>query len=96
MTRVLLSSFLTALWFILARFGGSSLAAEAPGAACRSASSRTWYARSALIGSRWGPAVSGLNLQVARLFVPPSPIGNAQKSLSEERDRWFESDSLQR
>jgi hypothetical protein len=28
--------------------------------------------------------------------VPPSPIGNAQKSLSQERDRWFESGSLQR
>ena len=28
-------------------------------------------------------------------FVPPS-IGNAQKSLSQERDRWFESGSLQR
>ena len=29
-------------------------------------------------------------------FVSPSPIGNAQKSLSQERDRWFESASLQR
>ena len=29
-------------------------------------------------------------------FVPPSPIGNAQKSLSQERDRWFESGSLRR
>jgi TPR repeat protein len=28
--------------------------------------------------------------------VPPSPIGNAQKSLSQERDRWFESIFLQR
>jgi len=28
--------------------------------------------------------------------MPPSPIGNAQKSLSQERDRWFESGSLQR
>ena len=28
--------------------------------------------------------------------VPPSPIGDAQKSLSQERDRWFESGSLQR
>ena len=28
-------------------------------------------------------------------FVP-SPIGDAQKSLSQERDRWFESGSLQR
>jgi hypothetical protein len=27
---------------------------------------------------------------VAPPFVPPSPIGNAQKSLSQERDRWFE------
>ena len=29
-------------------------------------------------------------------FVSPSPINNAQKSLSQERDRWFESASLQR
>ena len=29
-------------------------------------------------------------------FVPPSPIGNAEKSLSQERDRWFESVSLRR
>ena len=29
-------------------------------------------------------------------FVQPTPIGNAQKSLSQERDRWFESGSLQR
>ena len=29
-------------------------------------------------------------------FVPRSPIGNAQKSLSQERDRWFESGSLRR
>jgi hypothetical protein len=28
---------------------------------------------------------------VAPPFVPPSPIGNAQKSLSQGRDRWFES-----
>jgi hypothetical protein len=28
--------------------------------------------------------------------APPSPIGNAQKSLSQQRDRWFESGSLQR
>ena len=28
-------------------------------------------------------------------FVHPSPIANAQKSLSQERDRWFESGSLQ-
>ena len=41
-------------------------------------------------------AVSGLNLSVALPFVPPSPIGNSQKSLSQERDRWFESGSLQR
>jgi hypothetical protein len=41
-------------------------------------------------------AVSDLNLQVAPPFVSPSPIGNAQKSLSQERDRWFESGSLQR
>ena len=41
-------------------------------------------------------AVSNLNLKVALPFVPPPPIGNAQKSLSQERDRWFESDSLQR
>jgi hypothetical protein len=27
--------------------------------------------------------------------VPPSSIGNTQKSLSQERDRWFESGSLQ-
>ena len=27
--------------------------------------------------------------------MPPSPIGNAQMSLSQERDRWFESGSLQ-
>jgi len=33
---------------------------------------------------------------VAPPFVPPSPIGNAQKSLSQERDRWFESGSLHR
>jgi len=33
---------------------------------------------------------------VALPFVPPSPIGNSQKSLSQERDRWFESGSLQR
>jgi hypothetical protein len=33
---------------------------------------------------------------VAPPFVSPSPIGNAQKSLSQERDRWFESGSLQR
>jgi len=33
---------------------------------------------------------------VAPPFVPPSPIGNAQKSFSQERDRWFESGSLQR
>jgi hypothetical protein len=32
---------------------------------------------------------------VAPPFVPPSPIGNAEKSLSRERDRWFESVSLQ-
>jgi hypothetical protein len=43
-----------------------------------------------------GIAVSDLNLQVAPPFVPPSPIGNAQKSLSQERDRWFESGSLHR
>ena len=36
--------------------------------------------------------VSRLNLQLA---PPSSPIGNAQKSLSQERDRWFESGSLQ-
>jgi len=29
-------------------------------------------------------------------FVRPSPIGNAQMSLSQQRDRWFESASLQR
>src|SRR6516225_12352921 len=40
-------------------------------------------------------AVSNLNLKVALPFVPPPPIGNAQKSLSQERDRWFESGSLQ-
>jgi predicted dithiol-disulfide oxidoreductase (DUF899 family) len=28
--------------------------------------------------------------------MSPSPIGDAQKSLSQERDRWFESGSLQR
>src|SRR3984893_18427040 len=28
--------------------------------------------------------------------MPPSPIGNAQKNPSQERDRWFESGSLQR
>ena len=32
-------------------------------------------------------AVSNLNLKVALPFVPPPPIGNAQKSLSQERDR---------
>ena len=37
-----------------------------------------------------------LNLLVAPPLVRPSPIGNAQKSLSQERDRWFESGSLQR
>lgn len=31
MTRVLSSSYLTSLWFILVRLGASSLAAEAPG-----------------------------------------------------------------
>jgi hypothetical protein len=31
---------------------------------------------------------------VAPPFVPPSPIGNAQKSLSQERYRRFESGSL--
>ena len=41
-------------------------------------------------------AVSNLNLKVALPFVPPPPIGNVQKSLSQERDRWFESGSLQR
>ena len=40
-------------------------------------------------------AVSNLNLKVALPFVPPPPIGNVQKSLSQERDRWFESGSLQ-
>ena len=39
---------------------------------------------------------SDLNLLVAPPLVRPSPIGNAQKSLSQERDRWFESGSLQR
>src|SRR6516165_7689366 len=29
-------------------------------------------------------------------FVPPSSVANAQNSLSQERDRWFESGSLQR
>jgi hypothetical protein len=33
---------------------------------------------------------------VAPPFVPPSPISNAQKSLSQERDRRFESYALQR
>jgi hypothetical protein len=33
---------------------------------------------------------------VAPPFVPPSPISNAQKSLSQEGDLWFESGSLQR
>ena len=33
---------------------------------------------------------------MASPFVSPSPIGNAQKSLSQERDRWFDSGSLQR
>ena len=33
---------------------------------------------------------------MAPLLVPPSPIGSAQKSLSQERDRRFESGSLQR
>ena len=32
---------------------------------------------------------------MAQPFVPPSPIANAQNSLSQERDRWFESGSLQ-
>ena len=41
-------------------------------------------------------AVSDLNLQVAPLFVQPCPIGNAQKSVSQERDRWFGAGSLQR
>src|SRR6516164_848333 len=29
-------------------------------------------------------------------FVPPSSVANAQNSLSQERDRWFESGSLRR
>jgi hypothetical protein len=41
-------------------------------------------------------AAGQIRKQVAPHFVPPFPIGNAQKSLSQERDRWFESGSLQR
>jgi len=39
-------------------------------------------------------AVSDLNLQVAPPFMPLS--WQAQKSISQERDRWFESGSLER
>ena len=45
--------------------------------------------------SRQASTSSDLNLLVAPPLLRPSPIGNAEKSLSQERDRWFESGSLQ-